>query len=165
MCTEVHRAWQLIHSVTMPIATCPATPIVNPPAIACLTAGGRGSRPSNQRGSNRVDVALPARLTWKDQRGATRFASVVARNVSDQGVYVECQAAVSIPLYRLVQFQLERDGREPGALPAVLSRGRILSAVHRISKGTLTGKPAGFALRLIVEPKRTAAVEDTRATA
>jgi len=165
MCTEVHRAWHLIHSVTMPIATSPATTIVNPSAIASLTAGGRGSGPSNQRTSNRIDVTLPARLTWKDQRGATRFASVVTRNVSDRGVYVECQSAVSIPLYRLVQFQLEREVREPGALPAVLSRGRILSAVYRISKGTLSGKPAGLALRLMVEPKRAGAVEDARATA
>ena len=56
--------------------------------------------------------ALPARLTWKDHRGTTRFASVVTRNVSDLGVYVESRSVVSIPLYRLVQFQLETDARE-----------------------------------------------------
>ena len=72
-----------------------------------------------QRTSERRDLNIPARLTWKDQRGATRFATVVARNVSDFGVYVECQSPVSIPLFRLVQFQLERDvydGNLPGSL-------------------------------------------------
>ena len=48
----------------------------------------------NMRSVERRSVALPARLTWKDQRGATRFATVVARNVSDFGVYVECQSPV-----------------------------------------------------------------------
>ena len=72
---------------------------------------------TNQRGAERRAVAFPARLTWKDQRGPTRFASVVARNVSDHGVYVECHSIVSIPLYRLVQFQLEREVRESDALP------------------------------------------------
>jgi hypothetical protein len=82
------------------------------------------------RSDERRPVALPARLTWKDQRGATRFATVVARNVSAFGVYVECQSPVSIPLFRLVQFQLERDvydGNLPGSLQAARSRalGRL----------------------------------------
>ena len=80
--------------------------------------------------AERHSVALPARLTWRDERGTTRFASVVARNVSEYGVYVECQSAVSIPMYRLVQFQLEREGREGDALPDALRRGRVLSAVY-----------------------------------
>jgi hypothetical protein len=85
------------------------------------------------RSVERRPVALPARLTWKDQRGATRFATVVARNVSDFGVYVECQSPVSIPLYRLVQFQLERDVYD-GNLPGSLRQpGRVLSAVYRVS--------------------------------
>ena len=149
----------------MPIAIAPAAATSATTNFTCVPSDVRGLRPSNQRASKRVEVALPARLTWKDQRGATRFASVIARNVSEHGVYVECESSVSIPLYRLVQFQLERDVRETGSLPASLSRGRILSAVYRVSKGTLGGKPAGLALRLMVEPKRTAAVEDTRATA
>ena len=123
-------------------------------------------RPTNQRGAERKAVAFPARLTWKDQRGATRFASVVARNVSDYGVYVECQSMVSIPLYRLVQFQLEREARESDALPDTLRQGRVLSAVYRVSAPTPAGKPQGLALRLIVDPKRRAAsVEAARATA
>jgi hypothetical protein len=122
--------------------------------------------PPDQRGTERRAVAFPARLTWKDQRGATRFASVVARNVSDYGVYVECHSIVSIPLYRLVQFQLEREARESDALPDTLRQGRVLSAVYRVSAPTAGGKPQGLALRLMVDPKRrAAAVEPARATA
>ena len=123
-------------------------------------------QPTNQRGADRRAIAFPARLTWKDQRGATRFASVVARNVSDYGVYVECQSIVSIPLYRLVQFQLEREVRDADALPDTLRQGRMLSAVYRVSAPTPAGKPQGLALRLMVDPKRRLAnVEAARATA
>ena len=84
---------------------------------------------------------LPARLTWKDQRGTTRFASVVTRNVSEFGVYVECQSPVSIPLFRLVQFQLERDGPdfEVAGLAATGTRAQRrlprLAAARRRSAG------------------------------
>jgi hypothetical protein len=122
-------------------------------------------RSTDQRSVARRAVAVPARLTWKDQRGATRFASVVARNVSDLGVYVECHSVVSIPLYRLVQFQLEREARESDALPETLKQGRVLSAVYRVSAPT-AGTPQGLALRLMVDPKRrAAAVDGARATA
>jgi len=119
---------------------------------------------SSQRAAERRAISLPARLTWKDQRGATRFATVVTRNVSEFGVYVECQWAVSIPLYRLVQFQLERDVREADRLPDALRQGRILSAVYRVAPPA-SGAPQGLALRLMVDPKRRAAAEDMRATA
>ena len=123
-------------------------------------------RPSNQRGTERHAVAFPARLTWKDQRGATRFASVVTRNVSDYGVYVECHSIVSIPLFRLVQFQLEREVLGSDALPDTLRQGRMLSAVYRVSAPTPAGKPQGLALRLMVDPKRRPTnVEAARATA
>ena len=108
-----------------------------------------------KRASDRRTVTLPARLTWKDQRGATRFAAVVTRNISEIGVYVECQSPVSIPLYRLVQFQLERDVRQGEQVPASLQQGRVLSAVYRISPGS-PSKPQGLALRLMVDPKRNA---------
>ena len=104
--------------------------------------------------TERRPVALPARLVWRDQRGTERFASVMARNVSEQGVYVECQSAVSIPMYRLVQFQLERESREADALPEALRRGRVLSAVYRVTPATSAGNPQGLALRLMVEPHR-----------
>ncbi len=107
------------------------------------------------RAAERKPIALPARLTWKDQRGMTRFATVVTKNVSEYGVYVECQSPVSIPLFRLVQFQLERDVRSTDALPESLQQGRILSAVYRVSPPSSTN-PQGLALRLMVDPRRAA---------
>jgi hypothetical protein len=118
---------------------------------------------ANKRGTERRAVALPGRLTWKDNRGATRFATVVARNVSDFGVYVECESPVSIPLFRLVQFQLERESRASDALPDTL-QGRVLSAVYRISPPS-PSHPQGLALRLMVEPRRQVVQEQTRASA
>jgi len=124
------------------------------------------STATDKRTSERHPVSLPARLTWKDQRGATRFASVVTRDVSEFGVYVECQTGVSIPMFRLVQFQLERDVRDADALPESLRHGRVLSAVYRVSSGNRSGKPQGFALRLMVDPRRRGvATERARATA
>jgi hypothetical protein len=118
-----------------------------------------------KRASERRPVMLPARLTWKDQRGATRFATVVTRNVSDFGVFVECPSALSIPLFRLVQFQLERDARDSDNLPPSLRQGRILSAVYRVTPASRS-TPQGLALRLMVDPRRAAAtVEQTRAIA
>ena len=123
------------------------------------------TRSTDTRSAERHAVAFPARLTWKDQRGATRFATVVARNVSEFGVYVECHSFVPIPLFRLVQFQLERDVRDVGALPQSLRQGRVLSAVYRISAPS-PSRPQGLALRLMVDPKRRpAVVEPARATA
>ena len=122
-----------------------------------------------KRGAARVDVTVPARLTWKDQRGTTRFASVVARNVSELGVYVESQSPISIPLYRLVQFQLERDGRDAKGLPTSLRDGRALSAVYRVIPPPYSGARHGLALRLMVDPKRRSQPSETtdraRATA
>jgi len=119
-----------------------------------------------KRSAERCAVAIPARLTWKDQRGTTRFASVVTRNVSEFGVYVETQSPVSIPLYRLVQFQLEREVRETSGLPASLRDGRQLSAVYRITRPTPEGRQ-GLALRLMVDPRHRAATAaaPARATA
>jgi hypothetical protein len=120
---------------------------------------------ANSRGSERRVINIPARLTWKDQRGTTRFASVVTRNVSDVGVYVECPTPLSIPLYRLVQLQIERDVRDVNALPGPLQQGRVLSAVYRVSPPEAS-KPQGLALRLMVAPSRAIAeVEQRRATA
>ena len=121
---------------------------------------------STKRAAERFAVVIPARLTWKDQRGTTRFASVVVRNVSEFGVYVECQSAVTIPLYRLVQFQLERDAPDSDHLPTTIRHGRVLSAVYRVTPATRAGAPQGLALRLMVDPKRRPAeVTAARATA
>lgn len=121
-----------------------------------------------KRAAERRALAVPARLTWKDQRGTTRFATVVTRDVSEFGVFVECQSPVSIPLYRLVQFQLERDVREAQGLPASLRQGRALSAVYRVTPPKASGIRQGLALRLMVDPKRHVAIvttEEARATA
>jgi hypothetical protein len=124
-------------------------------------------RTAEQRTSERKEINVPARLTWKDQRGVQRFASVVTRNVSSSGVYVECQSAVSIPMFRLVQFQLERAVREDDNLPDALRSGRVLSAVYRVSPGTTSGRPQCLALRLMIDPRRMVQVpvEADRATA
>ncbi len=124
-------------------------------------------RTSDKRTAERKDINVPARLTWKDQRGVQRFASVLTRNVSANGVYVECQSAVSIPMFRLVQFQLERAVREDDNLPDALRSGRVLSAVYRVSPGTTAGRPQCLALRLMIDPRRMAHVpaEADRATA
>jgi hypothetical protein len=68
-------------------------------------------------------------------------------------VYVECQSPVSIPLFRLVQFQLERAVRLSDGLPPALRSGRVLSAVYRVSPASTSGKPQCLALRLMVDPK------------
>ena len=122
---------------------------------------------SDKRTGARLAVKLPGRLTWKDTRGATRFLSVTTRNVSDFGVYVECQTPVTIPLYRLVQFQLEQEGPEADRLPAALRQGRLLSAVYRVAPPNLEGGRQGFALRLMIDPKRVPAAipAPARATA
>jgi hypothetical protein len=101
----------------------------------------------------RKKVSVPARLTWRDASGTLRFVSVVMREVSDVDAFVECQVPASIPLYRLVHFQVERPVRD-GDLPAVLQAGKVLSAIYRVGPHkTSTGTPMGYALRLLVEPK------------
>ena len=120
---------------------------------------------TDKRTVGRRSVSLPARLAWTDQRGINRFASVVTRDISDNGVYVECLTPLSLPLFRLVQFQLEPTLRTSLDLPEPLRRGRVLSAVYRVSAPSRTAR-AGLALRLMVEPKRrVVAREAARASA
>ena len=132
-----------------------------------LSATIATTKPAPQRAARR-SVALPGRVTWKDSRGTTRFASVVTRNVSESGVFIEWCEPTAIPLYRLVSFQLERDARNAEGIPMALRAGRVLSAVYRT--GTFqrsTGTPDGYGLRLLVEPSfasRTSA-EQVEATA
>jgi len=92
---------------------------------------------------------MAARLTWKDQGGSVRFASVVTRDVSETGAFVECAAAAPIPLFRLVHLQLET----PGAPTTPLGAGRVLAAVWRVERDpSSSGSPAGYALRFMVDP-------------
>jgi hypothetical protein len=119
------------------------------------TATTRQTQPvtRHDRIGNRKKVSVPGRLTWRDATGTLRFVSVITRDVSDLDVFVECQMPASIPLYRLVHFQIERPGRENGDLPGTLQHGKVLSAVYRVGPyKSSTGTPHGYALRLLIEP-------------
>lgn len=109
---------------------------------------------NTQRSSERRAIALPARLTWKDASGAVRFISVTTRDISEAGVFVECEAGAAIPLFRLVHLQVERATRMSEALPMRLREGRVLSAVWRVAPcRRSTGTPSGYALRFLVDPQ------------
>lgn len=108
-----------------------------------------------ERIGDRRPVRVPGRLTWRDASGTLRFVSVVTRDASDLDVFVECQVPAWIPLYRLVHFQIERTARDSPNLPPALLQGKVLSAVYRTGPcKSSTGMPQGYALRLLVDPKR-----------
>ena len=123
--------------------------------IDTVTTTRRTSSTGEQtRVGHRRQVSVPARLTWRDASGTLRFVSVVMRDVSEVDAFVECQVPASIPLYRLVHFQVERPSREGQDLPTALREGKVLSAVYRVGPyKTSSGTPSGYALRLLVEPK------------
>lgn len=109
---------------------------------------------SVKRSSDRVALTIPARITWKDASGAVRFASVKTRDISDAGVFVECDAGAAIPLFRLVHLQVERGVGLNHQLPMKLREGRVLSAVWRVAPcRRSTGTPSGYALRFLVDPQ------------
>jgi len=120
-----------------------------------ITATQNPPTANSARIGNRRKLRVAGRLTWRDATGMLRFVSVMTRDVSDVDAFVECQVPAAIPLYRLVHFQIERSGRDLIDLPPVLRNGKVLSAVYRVGpyKAT-TGTPQGYALRLLVEPKR-----------
>jgi hypothetical protein len=110
---------------------------------------------AEKRTAERRPIAVPGQIVWKDARGTTRIASVVTKDVSEQGVGVECLAGLPIPLYRLVYFQLERGVRERVDLPPALQKSNVLSAIFRVGPSSqATGAPTHYALRLLVEPDR-----------
>ena len=114
---------------------------------------------------DRRKICVPGRLTWRDGSGTLRFVSVITRDVSDVDAFVECQVPASIPLYRLVHFQIERAARECMDLPPVLKQGKVLSAVYRVGPyRSATGTPQGYALRLLVEPGRVSTRPRARTT-
>jgi hypothetical protein len=123
------------------------------------------SRPDPRR-SERRPMNLPGRVTWKDSRGTTRFATVMTRNVSENGIFIEWKESTSIPMYRLVNFQLERDARNIDWLPPALRSGKVLSVVYRLGVfQKSTGTPEGYGLRMLVEPTWDASIEPVEATA
>jgi hypothetical protein len=124
-----------------------------------LVQGG-GPRGDN-RASERRQLAVPGQIVWKDAKGSTRMAPVMTHDVSDHGVRVACQGPLSIPLYRLVYFQVDRDARHRADLPAALRKSNVLSAVFRVGDcSPMTGAPTEYALRLLVEPDRGAVRSD-----
>ena len=121
-----------------------------------------GCRP---RIGDRRPLRVQGRLTWRDAGGALRFVSVVTRDVSDVDAFVECQVPASIPLYRLVHFQIERTGRQRAELPSALRNGKVLSAVYRVGPfRAATGTPHGYALRLLIGAGASANVVRKRST-
>jgi PilZ domain len=115
------------------------------------------AKATQQRSAQRRKVSVPARLMWKDSRGAVRFASGITRDISEHGVFIECTTAAVIPLYRLVHVQLEREARDHAEIPEALRDGKVLSAVYRVGPyRRSTGAPEGYALRLLIEPQRQA---------
>jgi hypothetical protein len=84
---------------------------------------------------------------------------VVTKNVSEQGILVEClSGGMPIPLYRMVYLQIDRASRERHELPAALRKTNVLAAVFRVGPcSPVTGAPTEYALRLLVEPERAAA--------
>jgi len=118
--------------------------------------------------AERKALALPGRVTWKDSRGTLRFASVMTRDISDTGVFIEWRESTSIPMYRIVFFQIERDVRNLEGIPPALRAGKVLSAVYRLGNyQRSTGTPNGYGLRLLIEPlvHQRRALEAVEATA
>ena len=114
---------------------------------------------TDKRCAERRALAVPARLMWKDQRGRDNVASVVTRDVSDLGIFIESPKPLAIPLYRLVHFQLEPAVRIAPDLPRFLRQGRVLTAVYRIATPK-NGEPWGVALRLMLEHAAAAAAAE-----
>lgn len=118
-----------------------------------LVQGNHGR--ADKRTSERRRIAVPGQIVWKDDRGTTRIAAVRTRDVSDHGVSVECLGGMPIPQFRLVYFQIDREARAIQELPASLRKASVLSAVFRVGDcQQSTGAPSDYALRLIVEPRR-----------
>ena len=109
---------------------------------------------TDKRAAERRRLQIPGQIVWKDQRGQTHMAAVVTRDVSDHGVSIECRTGMSIPMYRLVYFQVDRLARNRGDLPPTLRKANVLSAVFRVGPSSeTTGTPTEYALRLLVEPQ------------
>jgi hypothetical protein len=113
---------------------------------------GSAGRPASQYAERRP-VQVPGQIVWKDHRGQTQMAAVVTRDVSETGVRIECRTGVSIPLYRLVYFQVDRLSRHHADLSPSLRKQNVLSAVFRVGPSNeTTGTPTEYGLRLLVEP-------------
>ncbi|HEX7484787.1 MAG TPA: hypothetical protein VF332_01440 [Vicinamibacterales bacterium] len=109
-----------------------------------------------QRVASRQAVGVAGRVVWKDARGTARFNSVVIRDVSETGAYIENISGSAIPLFRVVSLQAERT-QNADTLPPMLRQGKVLSAVYRVGPfRPATGTPEGYGLRLLIEGRRRA---------
>ena len=109
---------------------------------------------AEKRAAERRRLQVPGQIVWKDHRGQTQMASVVTRDVSENGVSIECRTGLSIPMYRLVYFQVDRLSRHHADLSAHLRKQNVLSAVFRVGPSNeTTGTPTEYGLRLLVEPR------------
>lgn len=114
----------------------------------------QGTNRAEKRATERRRLRVPGQIVWKDQRGQTRLAAVVTRDVSEQGVSFESSQPLMVPMYRLVYFQVDRHLRNHPELPAPLRKQNVLSAVFRVGAASeKTGTPTEYALRLLVDPK------------
>jgi hypothetical protein len=119
---------------------------------------------TDRRATRRADASISGHLTWRDARGATRFASVVTRDISDFGAYVECESPASIPLFRLVTLQL--DDEQASSCPDVpqeLRAGKVQCAVYRaVTADRGRGARQGYGLRLLIDPRHRVAASPRR---
>ena len=114
---------------------------------------------AEKRTSERRPLVVPGQIVWKDARGNTKLVAVVTRDVSEHGVSVQALTGAAIPLYRLVYFQVDREARHRPGLPEALRKPSVLSAIFRVSDDSrVTGTLSSYALRLLVEPGRSAQV-------
>lgn len=112
-----------------------------------------------RRASPRHQVALGGRISWRDRAGVVQTASVITRDVCEGGAFIEIiDRPRTIPLYRLVNLQLDPRGVSGRQLPDVL-RQKLLTVVVRTAAIDCKSQfhvPAGYVLRLLVEPRREA---------
>ena len=106
--------------------------------IASVDTRQTSSQVRQTRIGNRRKIRVAGRLTWRDGSGTLRFVSVVTRDVSDYDAFVECEMPASIPLYRLVHFQVERPARDGQDLPTTADyiENRVNVAVETQDDGT-----------------------------
>jgi hypothetical protein len=122
--------------------------------LRLIQGGGVVSR-TDKRAIDRVPMRVPAQIAWKDAHGRTQVASVTTADVSAQGVRIESRSSLSLPMYRLVYFQIDRGARTRRDLPEVLQKQTVQAAVFRVGPSSkVTGTPTEYALRLLVEPQQ-----------
>ena len=104
---------------------------------------------------SRRQVALPARLTWKDASGAVRFTSVVTRDVSEAGVFVDADGARRHPALphrpRAARTDRTRHGRRPDASAR---RPRLVGGLARRAVPAVDGDAVRIRVALPGRPAR-----------